>query len=58
VAWGPTILATVVAFVVGYAVIAWLIRYVATNSYLPFVIYRVVLGSLLLLALGTGALTA
>jgi undecaprenyl-diphosphatase len=58
VAWGPTILATAVAFVVGYAVIAWLIKYVATNSYLPFVVYRVVVGSLILLALATGALTA
>jgi undecaprenyl-diphosphatase len=58
VAWGPTLLATAVAFVVGYAVIAWLIKYVATNSYLPFVVYRVVAGSLILIALSTGLLTA
>ena len=58
VSWGPTLLATAVAFVVGYAVIAWLIRYVATNSYLPVVIYRLVAGSLILVALATGALTA
>jgi undecaprenyl-diphosphatase len=56
--WGPTLLATVVSFVVGYAAIAWLLRYVATNSYLPFVIYRVALGSLTLVLLGTGVLTA
>lgn len=58
VPWGPTILATVIAFVIGYLVIAWLIKYVATNSYLPFVIYRVALGSLVLVLLGTGVLTA
>ena len=27
--WGPTIVATVVSFVVGYAAIAWLLRYVS-----------------------------
>lgn len=58
VEWGQTIVATLIAFVIGYAVIAWLIRYVATNSYLPFVIYRVALGSLVLVLLGTGVLTA
>ena len=57
VAWGPTLLATAVAFAVGYAVIAWLIRYVATKSYLPFVVYRIVAGSVILLALSTGALS-
>ena len=31
--WGPTIVATVVSFVVGYAAIAWLLRYISTNSY-------------------------
>ena len=46
--WGPTIVATVVSFVVGYAAIAWLLRYVTTHSYLPFVIYRIALGTLVL----------
>ncbi|MGZ5403566.1 MAG: undecaprenyl-diphosphate phosphatase [Nocardioides sp.] len=54
--WGPTIVATVVAFVVGYAAIAWLLRYVSTNSYLPFVIYRIGLGTLVLVLLGVGVL--
>ncbi len=58
VAWGPTILATVVAFGVGYAVIAWLIRYVSHGSFLPFVIYRIALGSLVLVLLGTGVIAA
>ena len=58
VAWGPTILATAIAFCVGFAVIAWLMRWLTTKTYLPFVIYRLVLGSLLLILLGTGVLTA
>ena len=56
--WGPTIVATVVSFVVGYAAIAWLLRYVSTHSYLPFVIYRVALGSFVLTMLSIGALSA
>ncbi len=55
--WGPTIVATVVAFIVGYAAIAWLLRYVSTNSYLPFVIYRIGLGSLTLALLAAGVLS-
>jgi undecaprenyl-diphosphatase len=56
--WGPTIVATVVSFVVGYAAIAWLLRYVVAHSYLPFVIYRVALGSFVLVLLGVGVLNA
>ena len=39
-------LATVVAFVIGYAVIAWLLRYISTHNFLPFVIYRIALAAL------------
>lgn len=53
-----TITATVVAFFVGYAVIAWLMRYISTKSFTPFVIYRIVLGTALLIALATGAISA
>jgi len=56
--WPPTILATVVSFVVGYAAIAWLLRYVSTHTYTPFVIYRVLLGGAVLALLGAGVLTA
>jgi undecaprenyl-diphosphatase len=56
--WGPTIVATVVSFVVGYAAIAWLLRYVSTRSYLPFVLYRIALGSLTLALVASGVLTA
>jgi undecaprenyl-diphosphatase len=56
--WGPTIVATVVSFVVGYAAIAWLLRYVSTRSYTPFVVYRILLGAGTLILLGAGVLTA
>jgi undecaprenyl-diphosphatase len=56
--WAPTIVATVVAFVVGYAAIAWLLRYISTNSYLPFVLYRIGLGSLTLALLAAGVLAS
>jgi undecaprenyl-diphosphatase len=54
----PTLVATVVAFVVGYAAIAWLLRYVSSNSYTPFVIYRVALGLTTMVLLATGVLSA
>jgi undecaprenyl-diphosphatase len=58
VEWGQTIVATVIAFIIGYAVIAWLLRWVTTHSYTPFVIYRIALGSLILILLASGVLSA
>lgn len=55
---GETAVATVVSFGVGLAVIAYLMRYLKKGSFLPFVIYRVVLGAVLLVLLGTGVLQA
>lgn len=55
-AWGPTILATVIAFFVGYAVIAGLMAYIKKRSFMPFVIYRIALGTLLLVLIYAGAL--
>ena len=52
-----TLLATVVAFVVGYAVIAFLMRYIQTRTFLPFVIYRILLGAALIVVLSLGILT-
>jgi len=52
------VVATVTAFIVGYAVIAWLMKFISTKSFTPFVIYRVVLGSALLVALATGVISA
>jgi undecaprenyl-diphosphatase len=53
-----TLVATVVSFVVGYAAIAWLLRYVTTRSYLPFVVYRILLGTFTLLMVAAGVLAA
>ncbi len=53
---GPTIAATVVAFVVGLAVIAFLMRYLEKRSFLPFVIYRIALGGVVIVLLTTGVL--
>ncbi len=55
---GQMLLGTVVAFVVAYASIAWLLRFVATNSLRSFIGYRVLAGAVLALALGAGWLAA
>jgi len=55
---GQTIVGTVVSFVVAYASIAWLLRFVAGNSIAKFVPYRVVLGLLVIIALAAGWLSA
>ncbi|MEV1288954.1 undecaprenyl-diphosphate phosphatase [Micromonospora sp. NPDC049679] len=52
------IVATVIAFGVGYAAIAWLLRYVAHHSLYAFVLYRVALGSLVIALLMTGTISA
>ena len=52
-----TFMATVVAFVISYAVIAWLLKYVTTKSFAPFIIYRIALGSLLILLLALGVIS-
>jgi undecaprenyl-diphosphatase len=57
-AWGPTIVATVLAFIVGYASIAWLLRWLASHSMGVFALYRVVLGAGVLAALAAGVVTA
>ena len=54
----PTAVATVIAFVVGYAVIAWFLRYISRNTFTPFVIYRVVLGLVVMALLATDAINA
>jgi len=53
----PTIIATVIAFIVGYASIAWLLRWLTSHSTVVFVIYRVALGSLVILLTATGAIS-
>lgn len=54
----PTLVATLVAFVVGYAVIVWFLRLVETKSFMPFVIYRIVLAVAVVIFIGVGILHA
>ena len=54
---GFVLVATAVAFVVGYAAIAWLLRYLARHSVRLFVVYRVLVGSLVLVLVATGAIS-
>ncbi|WP_138315459.1 undecaprenyl-diphosphate phosphatase [Rhodoluna limnophila] len=53
-----TAVATLVSFGVGYSVIVVLLKYLNRGSFLPFVIWRVALGSTLLVLLSTGVLSA
>jgi undecaprenyl-diphosphatase len=55
---GQTVVGTIVSFVVAYASIAWLLRFVAGHSIGKFVPYRVGLGLLLIVALSAGWVTA
>lgn len=56
--FGPleTATATLIAFIVAIAVIALFMKYISKHSFLPFVIYRVLLGGLILILLATGVL--
>jgi undecaprenyl-diphosphatase len=58
VAAGPTALATLVAFAVAYGVIVVFLRLVSTRGYMPFVLYRIALGALVLALLDLEVLSA
>ena len=53
-----TAISTVVAFAVGYAVIAVLLRYLSRGSFMPFVIWRVLVGIALIAGLSQGFISA
>jgi undecaprenyl-diphosphatase len=53
----PTLIATLLAFIVGYASIAWLLRYLVSHSTAVFVGYRVALGALVLSLTAAGAIS-
>ncbi|GGS97506.1 undecaprenyl-diphosphate phosphatase [Streptomyces chromofuscus] len=57
VSWGPTVFATVIAFVSGYAVIAWFMKFISTKSFMPFVWYRVALGLVIIALVTFGVLS-
>jgi undecaprenyl-diphosphatase len=49
-------IATFLAFVTGYLAIAWLLRFLTSHSTIVFVVYRVVLGALVLVLVSTGSI--
>ncbi len=55
---GPTVVATVLAFVVGLASIHWLLRFLGRHSTYVFVAYRIVLGIVVLSLLAGGVIDA
>lgn len=56
--FGDTLAATGIAFVVALGVIAFFMNWISKRSFLPFVIYRILLGTVLLVLLGTGVIAA
>lgn len=56
--WGPILVATVIAFVVGYAVVAWLMKYIQTHDFKVFVIYRIVIAVVIFGLLAFGVVDA
>lgn len=58
IGWGPTIMATIVSFVVGYLAIAWLIKFISSNNFKGFVYYRLALGLLIIILLSSGTISA
>ena len=58
VGWGPTLLATLVSFVVAYVSIAWLLKFVSKNTFAGFIAYRIVLGVAVIGLILTGVVTA
>ncbi|GAA3423155.1 undecaprenyl-diphosphate phosphatase [Streptosporangium nondiastaticum] len=54
--WGPTILATVISFVVGYAAVAWFLKYISSHRFTGFVAYRIILGVIIIALVSFGVL--
>ncbi|RAY13705.1 undecaprenyl-diphosphatase [Actinomadura craniellae] len=58
VGWPATITATVVSFVVAYVAVAWLLKFIAKHTYTVFIVYRVILGVIVLTLVATGVVAA
>ena len=56
VGWTPTIIATVVSGIVAYATIAWLLRFVSSNKFTSFLVYRVLLGLIIIALVSAGTI--
>ena len=58
VGWLPTIVATIVSFIVGWFAVSWLLKFIAKHSYSIFIIYRLALGTIVLALLATNTISA
>lgn len=58
IGWAPTIVATIVAFVVGYIAIAWLLKFISRHSFTIFVWYRFALGVVIAALIAAGVIGA
>ena len=58
VGWTPTIIATIVSGIVAYATIAWLLRFVSSNKFTSFLVYRVLLGLVIIALVSAGTIAA
>lgn len=58
VGWGPTIVATITSFIVGYLSIAWLLKFIGSNDFTLFVWYRIALGFIIIALLSSVVITA
>lgn len=54
--WGPTILSTVISFIVGYLAVSWFLKYISTHRFTGFVIYRIALGVVIIALVSFGIL--
>jgi undecaprenyl-diphosphatase len=54
IGWGPTLVGVVVSFIVAYAAVAWFLRYVARHTFTLFIVYRVILGVIVLAVVASG----
>ncbi len=58
VGWPATLTATLVSFGVAYVAVSWLLRFIAGHSYTVFIVYRILLGALVLALVASGTLAA
>ena len=58
VGWNATIIGTIVSGIVAYATIAWLLRFVSSNKFTSFLVYRVLLGLIIIALVSAGTIAA
>ena len=58
IGWLATGIATIVSGLVAYATIAWLLKFVSSNKFTGFLVYRVVLGAIIIALVASSTITA